>query len=154
MINAKEKCFCILPNCPCLYLPAHKVTLQTSDAWCRILKCTRLSPLAQCAGGSSPECSPATKTGQKQMMLLLFRDPDRHLLEQTRCRNTDILKSELASILAPHLILFSYKILMLQGRNARFSGTTQSPCLTKCEQNSAVPMHSMLKAYGKRSVWN
>lgn len=111
----------------------------------------RLSPLAQCAGGSSPECSPATKTGQKQMMLLLFKDPDKHPLEQTGCRNINILKSELTSILAPHLILFSYKILMLQGRSARFSGTTQLPvCLTKYQQNSALPMHSMPKAYGKK----
>lgn len=47
------------------------------------------------------------------MMLLLFKDPDRHLLEQIGCRKTDILKSELTSTLAPHLILFSYKILML-----------------------------------------
>lgn len=85
------------------------------------------------------------------MMLLLFKDPDRHLLEQTGCRNIDILKSKLTSILAPHLILFSYKILMLQGRSARFSGTTQLPvCLTKSQQTSALLMHSMLKAYGKK----
>lgn len=150
-INTKENWFCILPNCPCLYLPVHKVTLQTSDAWCRILKCTRLSPPARCAGGSSPECSPATKTGQKQMMLLLFKDPDRHLLEQTGCRNIDILKSELTSILAPHLILFSYKILMLQGRSARFSGTTQLPvCLKKCQQNCQCTQCWKLTG----SVWN
>lgn len=80
-------------------------------------------------------------------MMLLFKDPDRHLLEQTGCRKTDILKSEFTAILAPHLILFGYKILMLQGRSARLSGTTQLPvCLTKCQQNSALPMYSMLKA--------
>lgn len=123
-----------------LYPPAHKVTLQISDAWCKILKCTHPSPPAQCAGGSSPGCSPATQTAQKKhMMLFLFKGPDRRLLEQTGWRNTDKTWASLYFRSSPASTrLYNINAARQICKIFQHNSAGLSVCRTKCLQNSAL----------------
>lgn len=44
-----------------LYWPAHKVTTQTSDVWCKTWTCRHPFPQARCADELSQVCSPVTE---------------------------------------------------------------------------------------------
>lgn len=68
------------------------------------------------------------KQDKKQMMLILFKGPDKFSLskqaEETQTR------LELSSILATQLLPRSYTILMLQDKTARFPNTTELACMS------------------------
>lgn len=118
--------------CPVRYLPAHKVSLQTSGVWYKTLKCKNLSLQARCACGSSPGCFPVIwqeiyKVGENETTFFphrpcLFLQPyTLYIFKQTKpadqlsSRKPDLRRYtfEEQHRVNPMVCLWVYKILSL-----------------------------------------